>query len=57
MFSWFEYNYCDFFEWRSTDKVINVKKILVYRTTNEDYLNSLNSLNIKIIEYNFYMID
>lgn len=35
----FQNNYYDFFEWRSTDKVINVKKILVYNIKNEDYLN------------------
>jgi len=35
----FQNNYYDFFEWRSTDKVINVKKIPVYNIKNEDYLN------------------
>lgn len=35
----FQNNYYDFFEWRSTDKVINVKKIPIYITSNEDYLN------------------
>lgn len=44
----FQNNYYDFFEWKSTDKVINVKKILVYRTTNEDYLN---------LKYNEVVID
>jgi len=35
----FQNNYYDFFEWKPSDKVINVKKILVYKTTDEDYLN------------------
>ena len=35
----FQTNYYDFFEWKSTDKVINIKKILVYLVNNEDYLN------------------
>ena len=35
----FQSNYYDFFEWRTTDKLINIKKILVYLVNNEDYLN------------------
>ena len=35
----FQNYYYDFFEWKSSDKVINVKKILVYKTNSEDYLN------------------
>ena len=35
----FQSNYYDFFEWKSTDKVINIKKIPVYIVNNEDYLN------------------
>ena len=35
----FQNNYYDFFEWKQSDKVINVKKILVYKTTDEEYLN------------------
>ena len=35
----FQNNYYDFYEWKSTDKVINIKKILVYLVNNEDYLN------------------
>ena len=35
----FQNNYYDFYEWKSTDKVINIKKILVYIVNNEDYLN------------------
>ena len=35
----FQNSYYDFFEWKASDKVINVKKILVYKTSDEDYLN------------------
>ena len=35
----FQNNYYDFYEWKQSDKIINVKKILVYTTNNEDYLN------------------
>ena len=35
----FQNDYYDFFEWKPTDKVINIKKILVYIVNNEDYLN------------------
>lgn len=35
----FQSNYYDFYEWRTTDKIINIKKILVYTVNNEDYLN------------------
>jgi hypothetical protein len=35
----FQDQYYDFFEWKTTDKIINVKKILVYKTTDKDYLN------------------
>ena len=35
----FQSEYYDFFEWKSTDKVINVKKIPVYIVNNENYLN------------------
>ena len=35
----FQNNYYDFYEWKSTDKVINIKKILVYKVNNQDYLN------------------
>ena len=34
----FQKDYYDFYEWKSTDKVINVKKIPVYKINNEDYL-------------------
>ena len=35
----FQNNYYEFYEWKKTDKIINVKKILVYLVNNEDYLN------------------
>ena len=35
----FQSNYYDFFEWKQTDKVMNIKKILVYTVNNQDYLN------------------
>ena len=44
----FQNNYYDFFEWRSIDKVINVKKIPIYIISNEDYLN---------LKYNDVIID
>lgn len=35
----FQKNYCDFFEWQLSDKIINVKKIPLYKVNNNDYLN------------------
>ena len=35
----FQNNYYEFYEWKSTDKIINVKKIVVYLVNNENYLN------------------
>jgi len=35
----FQNNYYEFYEWKTTDKIINVKKILVYLVNNQDYLN------------------
>jgi len=35
----FQETYCDFFEWQLSDKIINVKKISLYKITNKDYLN------------------
>ena len=39
----FQPQYYDFYEWKETDKIINVKKILVYLVNNEDYLNLKNN--------------
>jgi len=44
----FQNNYYDFYEWKSKDKLINVKKILVYKISSEDYLN---------LKYNDVIID
>ena len=44
----FQNNYYDFYEWKETDKVINIKKILVYKTNTEEYLN---------LKYNDVIID
>lgn len=35
----FQNDYFDFYEWKQTDKIITIKKILVYKTNNQDYLN------------------
>lgn len=35
----FQKDYCDFYEWKISDKIINIKKIPVYSTTDIDYLN------------------
>lgn len=35
----FQNNYYDFYEWNHSDKVVTVKKILVYTVNNQDYLN------------------
>ena len=35
----FQNNYYDFYEWKSTDKIINIKKILVYTVNDQEYLN------------------
>lgn len=48
----FQNNYYDFYEWKQTDKVINVKKILVYKVNNEDYLNlKYNEVVLDIKEF------
>ena len=35
----YQNNYYEFYEWKTTDKIINIKKIVVYMVNNEDYLN------------------
>lgn len=35
----FQNDYYDFYEWKITDKIINIKKILVYSVSNQEYLN------------------
>ena len=44
----FQNDYYDFYEWKKTDKVINVKKIPVYLVNNQNYLN---------LKYNEVIID
>ena len=46
----FQSVYYEFFEWKPTDKIINIKRIPIYRISNEDYLNIKN--NDIIIERN-----
>lgn len=35
----FQEEYCDFFEWQISDKIINLKKVPLYKISNKDYLN------------------
>ena len=44
----FQNKYYDFYEWKKTDKLINIKKILVYKVNNKDYLD---------LKYNDVIID
>lgn len=39
----FHENYYEFYEWKSTDKIINVKRIPIYRISTKDYLNIKNN--------------
>jgi len=34
----FQEEYCDFYEWQINDKVLNIKKIPLYKIGNKDYL-------------------
>jgi len=48
----FQNNYYEFYEWKNKDKFINVKKILVYRINDADYLNlKYNEVIIDIKEF------
>ena len=42
--------YYEFYEWQPTDKIINIKRIPIYKITNQDYLKIKN--NDVIIERN-----
>ena len=42
----FQDKYYDFYEWYSTDRIINVKKIPIYKISNKDYLNIKNNETI-----------
>ena len=35
----FQNNYYEFYEWKSSDKIINVKKAPIYKISTKDYLN------------------
>lgn len=35
--------YYDFYEWQKKDKIINIKKIPIYKVSNKDYLNIKNN--------------
>ena len=39
----FQDNYYDFYEWQKKDKIINIKKIPIYKINNKDYLNIKNN--------------
>ena len=39
----FQNEYYDFYEWKPTDKIINIKRIPIYRITTKDYLNIKNN--------------
>ena len=39
----FKDKYYDFYEWKKADKIINVKKIPIYKINNKDYLNIKNN--------------
>lgn len=39
----FQNEYYDFYEWQPTDKIINIKRIPIYRVTTKDYLNIKNN--------------
>ena len=35
----FQNKYYDFYEWQKSDKIINIKRLPIYKITNKDYLN------------------
>ena len=39
----FHNDYYDFYEWEIGDKIINVKRIGIYKIRNDDYLNIMNN--------------
>lgn len=36
-------NYYEFYEWQPTDKIINIKRLPIYKISNQDYLNIKNN--------------
>ncbi len=50
----FQDEYYDFYEWHPSDKIINVKKIPIYRIPNKDYLQIKNNdvtIDVKTIPH------
>ncbi len=39
----FQKEYYEFYEWKSSDKIINTRKIPIYKINNKDYLNIKNN--------------
>ena len=39
----FKDRYYEFYEWKKKDKIINIKKIPIYKIKNKDYLNIKNN--------------
>ena len=39
----FQPEYYDFYEWQPNDKIINVKRVPIYKISNKDYLNIKNN--------------
>ncbi len=39
----FQDNYYDFYEWQKTDKIINIKRLPIYKVSIKDYLNIKNN--------------
>ena len=39
----FQKEYYEFYEWKSSDKIINIKKIPIYKINTKDYLNIKNN--------------
>ena len=45
----FQNDYYDFYEWQKSDKLINIKRLPIYKITNKDYLNlKYNDITIDI---------
>ena len=42
----FHESYYEFYEWKSTDKIINLKKIPIYKVSTKTYLDIKNNTTI-----------
>lgn len=40
----FQDEYYDYYEWQNKDKIINIKKIPIYKINNKDYINIKNNI-------------